>query len=75
MKFWTTLLHEKEIHKIYDMGLSISEGLSQLNSTYQQIEAKQGEKKEIKLYINMSAFYKFVIFKNDEFIAEINKSR
>lgn len=23
----------------------------------------------------MSAFYKFVIFKNDEFIVEINKSR
>ena len=32
--FWTTLLHEKDIHKIYDIGLGISDGLRHLNLTY-----------------------------------------
>ena len=39
------------------------------------MEKKQGENKEMKIYILMSGFYKYVLFKNNECQIEINKSR
>ena len=39
------------------------------------MEQKQGERKEIKIYLQMAAFYKYVMFKDNEYYAQIQKSR
>ena len=46
-----------------------------IQNIYNEIELKQGENKEIKVYILMSGFYKYVIFKTNEYLQELNKSR
>ncbi|CDW73414.1 pas pac sensor signal transduction histidine kinase [Stylonychia lemnae] len=74
-KFWKTLIQEKESFSVYDKGLKISTKLNKLNELYEQIQVKQGEQKEIKVYVLMSGFFRYVIFKQQESQIEIQKSR
>ncbi|CDW74974.1 pas pac sensor signal transduction histidine kinase [Stylonychia lemnae] len=75
LKFWLNLSNEKDAMMIYDKGVQISADLNQLQRVHAEIESKQGEKKEIKINILMSAFYKYVVFKNNEYIQEMQKSQ
>eukprot|EP00347_Sterkiella_histriomuscorum_P020578 403337267 len=74
-RFWNNLIHEKETTNIYQKGIQISEGIKNIYKLYQEIELKQGDRKEIKIFIMMGAFYKLVVFKNEEHILEMQKSR
>eukprot|EP00347_Sterkiella_histriomuscorum_P005723 403355517 len=74
-KFWKTLIQEKQSFEIYNKGLKISHRLNSLSDLYEDIQDKQGENKEIKVNILMSGFYKYVVFKPQECMQEIQKSR
>eukprot|EP00347_Sterkiella_histriomuscorum_P000115 403377120 len=74
-KFWKTLIQEKQSFEIFQKGLKISQSLNSLSDLYDIIQEKQGENREIKVYILMSGFYKYVVFKPSECMQEIQKSR
>ncbi|CDW89780.1 pas pac sensor signal transduction histidine kinase [Stylonychia lemnae] len=74
-KFWLSLNQNKDNKNIFQNGLSISSNIIEIMELYEEIEQKQGEKKEPKIYYQMSLFYKFVIFKLDEHAHEIQKLR
>eukprot|EP00347_Sterkiella_histriomuscorum_P011309 403372943 len=74
-KFWKNLVHEKQSFEIYRKGLNISKGLNSLSELYEVIQDKQGGNKEIKVFILMSGFYKYVVSKPQECMEEIQKSR
>ena len=56
---------------MYIQGLDIAKNLNRLTETHDKIEQMQGEKKEMKLYVLMSAFYKYVVFKTNDYICEV----
>lgn len=64
MKFWTNLLNDKGGYTLYEKGLTISKQVNDVIELYEDIDRKQQERNEIKLYIQMAAFYKYLIFKH-----------
>eukprot|EP00347_Sterkiella_histriomuscorum_P011126 403373661 len=74
-KYWQNLANNKDAMNIYEKGIQIASEINTLQQLHQDIELKQGEKKEIKLHVLMSAFYKYVVFKQNEYVVEMQKTQ
>jgi hypothetical protein len=72
-EFWHDLYQEREKSNLYQNGLKITKAIDEVRDLYYDIEKNMKDRVDSKLYLIMSAFYKFVIFKGKESYDEIIK--